>query len=341
MGKVQGWNSYVGFGNQAALATAVTPTKYQHCDYGVNLAEIRTGRSVVPGIIKSREFKTSRKSQISVAGSIPMVLRPDDYAGGRFWASLGMVNTVAGDADLGYTHSFTEAGTKATLPLYGETIEVYKGGADTNTLAKYIGMFVKRAVLNIPEEGVVMLNTDWVGVKETLTGTVQTPSYTTVAPFESWMLKVEVGASLAALSAINVKDLTIDWDTMVTLGHQHNGSSQYPTYVSWDIPVIKISFNKVLEDDYGTYYNYFKNDTENAVQITLTHTVLSGNNAGSEYEYIFKFPRVVWTGGTPAVDNEGALNLPLTFQAMEEQSSYNYTVNFSIKNSESGTYAIS
>jgi hypothetical protein len=338
---LQGYNGYIGFGVQSVLTTAVTPTVFQHVEAGVTLKENQPGRAVVPGIIKGRRFVTTKKGNISGDGSIPMILRPDDYAFGRMWADiLGSNNAVSGDAADAYTHTFGE-GTNAQLPAFGLTIEEFLGGAATTALKKCIGAFVKKITITKAEDDVIKCAVDWIFVKETLTGTIQSATYTTEAPFENWMATVKIGATIGAVAESCVKDWTFEYDTMVKLIHQDCGTTngRYASVVSYGVPVINLSFNKVLDEDWQTIYNYFKNNTENAVQLNIKHTALAGSNAGSEYEKTISLPKVMWTGETPNIDAEEDLNQPMQLQALYDATETK-TIEVVVKNSESGTYSV-
>lgn len=344
MSTLQGWEHYVGFGNQSALGTKVDPTKFQHVDYAVSLKENQPQRTVVPGAIKGRFYVTALKGKFDVAGSVSMILRPDDYAGGRIWANLLPSNSVSGDAADAYTHTFS-LGAFSDLPVYGETIQMFRGGSANTTISNFVGCFLKKLTMNVPEDGHVAIDTEWIGQKEVQGSggdAIASPTYSDEPPFESYMLKVEIGATLAALSEVCVKDLTFEYDTMAKLLFQNCSSAgRYANGVSYGVPEVLVSFNKILESDYTTIYNYFKDNTENAVQITLTHSSLAGSNAGSEYEIVIKLPRVIWKGETPELSAPEDNTLSMNLQAIQEQSSYNYTCQIEVKNSESGTYTAS
>ena len=335
---VQGWLGQVGFGDQSAWDTDVTPSKWQTCDFGVMPKYNKPGRAPQKAVRKGRQMVRSTRGLISSSITIPMILTPGEYGFGRFWANIFPSNTVSGDAADAYTHTFDEIDTLATLPEFGETIEVNIGSASDNANMTLSSMFVQTATLVVPEDGVVMLNTEYVGVDLETGQTTQTPSYSTVAPFEGWMGDVQIGANLGAVASVPVKDWTLEISTMVKLFHQKGSQSQKFVGVSYGVPEYKLSFNKVVEDAYTTILNYFLNDTENAVALNIKHDTLAGSNSGSEYEWTLNLPRVVWQGDTPGIENEDDQNLPMSLIAMEEQSSYNYTGQLVIKNDESGTY---
>jgi hypothetical protein len=338
---LQGYNGYIGFGVQSALGTAVTPTVFQHVEAGVTLKENQPGRAVVPGIIKGRRFVTTKLGNIEGSGAIPMILRPDDYAFGRMWAdALGSNNAVSGDAADAYTHTFDE-GSNAQLPVYGLTIEEFLGGAATTALKKNIGCFIKKITIVKAENEIIRCNVEWIFVKEELTGTIQTATYTTEAPFENWMACLKIGATIGAVAAVDVKEWTFEYDTMAKLIHQDCGATngRYASVVSYGVPVINVSFNKVAQEDYQTIYNYFKNGTENAMQLNIKHTALAGSNANSEYEKTISLPKVVWLGETPNLDGEEDLNQVGSVQALYDATETK-TIQVVVKNSESGVYTV-
>jgi hypothetical protein len=341
MGNLQGWLGQVVFGNQAAFGTKVVGTKIQTCDYGITLKLNKPGREPMKAVRKGRYMSRAKKGLVNVDGSIPMILTPSEYGFGRFWANILASNAVSGDATDGYTHTFDETDTLATLSTYGETIERNVGSIDTAANSAFDTMFLAKATVVCPEEGAVMVNTDWIGRNETHGVTVQSVSYGTDNCFEGYMGDVLIGANLGAVASVPVKDWTLEITTNVKLIKQKGSQSQFATTVVFGVPEYKVTFNKLADDEFDTIYDYFKNETENAVQLHLKHGELSGSAPGSEFEWTFNLPRVVWQGNTPELSNEDDQNLSMSLTAMEEQSSYNYTAQLVIKNDEAGTYTAS
>lgn len=338
---VQGWLGQVGFGDQSAWDTDVVPSKWQTCDFGVSPKYNKANRAPMKAVRKGRKMVRSLRGLIGSSITIPMIFTPGEYAFGRFWANIFPDNSVTGDGADGYTHTYDETDVLATLNEYGETIEVNIGSASDNPNMTLSSMFVQSANLVVPEDGIVMLNTEWIGVDLETGQTTQSPTYATVAPFEGWMGDVLIGANLGAVASVPVKDWSLEITTMVKLYHQKGSQSQKAVGVSYGVPEYRLSFNKVVEDAYNTIHDYFLNDTENAVQLNIKHDTLAGSNAGSEYEWTLNLPRVVWQGETPGIEAEDDQNLAMSLTAMEEQSSYNYTGQLVIKNDESGTYTAS
>ena len=335
---VQGWLGQVGFGDQSVFGTKVVPSKWQTCDFGVMPKLNIPNRAPQKAVRKGRKMVRSNRGLKSSGCSVPMILTPGEYGFGRFWANIFPSNTVSGDAADAYTHTFDETDTLATLPEVGETIETNLGSASNNPNFTADTMFVQTATLVVPEDGNIMLNTEWIG-RNLITGeTTQTASYGTNPPFEGWMGDVQIGANLGAVASVPVKDWTLSITTAVKLYHQKGSQSRFVVGVSYGYPEYKLTFNKVVEDAFTTIWNYFSAETENAVALNIKHDTLAGSNSGSEFEWTLNLPRVVWQGDTPGIESEEDLNLPMSLIAMEEQSSYNYTGQLVIKNDESGTY---
>jgi hypothetical protein len=185
-----------------------------------------------------------------------------------------------------------------------------------------------------------MVNLEIVGIKETGGATIQTASYAVENPFESFMAEVLIGANLGAVAAVPVKDFTYEYDSGVELIQQNSSANgRYASCISWGKPVINVSFNKLVEDDFNTIYDYFKNDTENAVQLKLTHPELAGSASGF-HALTINLPRVFWLGDTPGIDNQDELTMAMRLQAIKEIVSYNYTQEVVVTNSEAGVYTV-
>lgn len=340
MSNLQGFLGQVVFGDQSVWGTKVVGTKIQTCEYGINLKLNKPGRVPVKAMRKGRYMSRSGKGLISVGGGIPMIMTPSEYGFGRMWANILPSNTVSGDVDDAYSHTFSETDTLATHPTVGETIERCLGSIDVAANSAFDTMFLNKITVNCPEEGLVTMQTEWIGRNETHNITIQSVSYGTTNAFEGYMGDVLIGANLGAVASVPVKDWTLEINLNNKLMHQKGSQSQYPTTIIHGVPEYKLTFNKIADDTFDAIYDYFKDDTENAVQLNLKHYTLAGNNANSEFEWTFNLPRVVWTGDTPETA-EDDVNLSMSLIAMQEQSSYNYTAQCVIKNDESGTYTAS
>lgn len=338
---VQGWKGQVGFGDQSVFGTKVVPSKWQTCDFGVVPKLNKPNRAPQKAVRAGRHMVRSARGLITAGCTIPMILTPGEYGFGRFWANVFASNTVAGDSADGYVHTFDETDVLATLPAVGETIETNLGSDSDNPNFTADTQFLQTVTLSCPEDGVITMATEWIG-RNVITGeTTQTPTYATVPPFEGWMGDVLIGANLAGVASVPVKDWQLEISTMVKVFHQKGSQSQLVVGVSYGYPEYKFSWNKVLQDAFTTEYNYFVNDTENSVRLHLKHDTLAGSNAGSEYEWTLNLPRVVWQGETPGLNSEDDQNFTMNGIAMKEQSTNNYTGQLVIKNDESGTYTAS
>ena len=340
MANLQGFLGQVVFGDQSAFGTKVVGTKIQTCEFGINLKSNRPGREPVKAMRKGRKMTRSKKGMKFVDGSIPMIMTPSEYGFGRMWAAVFPSNTVSGDSADAYTHTFSESQTLSQFPIFGETIERCLGSVDVAANSAFDTMFLNKVTVNCPEDGIVTMATDWIGREETHNVTLQTVAYATQACFEGFMGDVLIGANLAGVASVPVKDWTLEINLNNKLMHQKGSQSRFPTTIIHGIPDYKLTFNKIADDTFDTVYDYFKDETENSVQLHLKHDELAGSNPGSEFEWTFNLPRVVWQGNTPETA-EDDVNLSMSLTAMEEQSANNYTAAMTIKNDESGTYTAS
>ena len=340
MANLQGFLGQVVFGDQSAFGTKVVGSKIQTCLNPVTLKSNRPNRQPIKALRKGRKMTRSQLGLKNVSGGIPMVLTPSEYGFGRLWAAVFPANTVSGDTTDGYVHLFSESQTLAQLPVFGETIERCLGSIDVASNSAFDTMFLNKLTLNCPEDGLVVMQTEWIGREETHNVTIQAVSYGTDGPFEGYMGDVKIGANLAGVASVPVKDWTLEINLNNKLMHQKGSQARFPTTIIHGIPEYKLSFNKIADDTFDAIYDYFKDETENSVQLNLKHPERSGSAEGSEFEWTLSLPRVVWQGDTPETADDD-INLSMNLTAMEEQSANNYTAALSIKNDESGTYTAS
>ena len=331
--------SYVGVGIQgAAIGTGVAATKFQTIT-GCNIKVDKPNRGWVPAFRKNLGYQVTRKGKSSTTGSITGIMMPGtEYSNSLMWALVfGNNNTVSGSATIGYTHVFNEPAAAANYPVYGATFEGLKGSYDNTLLWDFIGCFVKTLNIDIPEDGVITFTNDIIGVKEETGGVISVPTYTSLLPYESSMAQVQIGTTLAGVADMEYVSAKLTIDTGVEM--KMEGKTSVPTARTFATNGMKVSgeINLNLKADL-TYYNYFKNDTEVAFKIIITHTTLAGASSG--YHTIqLEIPRAIIMGDAPEVSDEGVIPYTLKFEAGRHISD-GYTIKATIINDEAGTYTV-
>lgn len=334
----QVYRSYVGFGVQAsALTTSVAATAFQTIS-SCSVRENRAGRKWIKGIRKNQDMTIPVRGTLDVSGSISGPLVPDEAFGGIVLAMLfGNNNAVSGSAGAGYTHTFSQArvGTVADYPAYGATIEALIGGADATLMRDFIGCFVKGYTLTLGKDGAIECQVEWVGIKETDGDTASTPTYSTKLPFEGWMGDLKLGAAIGSVASVEFQSATLKIDNGVKLVPGLNG--RYSIGRTYGPIQASLEFEMDLREDL-TVYNYWKNETERAARLLITHDQLAGGSSGV-YSLQFDLPRVIFDGDVPNIEGEAEIKHKVTMKAGYDPTTTK-TISAVVVNSQSGVYAV-
>lgn len=331
------WNGYMGRGTQSAIGTGVVATDFQQV-YTSGVKKNRPDKALKPTIRRTRGKTIVVKGNSSVGGPISGPLIPDEIFQAIGWADLmGGNNAVSGDATTGYTHTFDEPASASDYSTAGVTIEANKGSSGTELMFDYIGSFLKSLELTFPESGEVTWAAEYVGKDEESGGANSSPSYSTVNPFETCMVDIQIGTTISSTTSTTFKSGNWKYDNGVAMNYA--GNSCTPVAATYaPIPIVNGTINKDLEEDL-TEYNYWINDTDIAMKIVITHTELAGSSSG-EYSLTINMPRVQVMGDSPELGSaEEIPQLILNYEALQHES-LGYTCQVVIVNSESGTYSI-
>lgn len=333
---MQAYDGYLGRGTQtASISTSVVASQFQRItDATITYKE--SGKKVVPHIQKQRHFVDVARGVSEVSGGVSGFLTPDEIFGGIGWADLmGNSNTVSGSASVGFTHTFTD-GAGSTFSAYGQTIEIQKGNSST-VMWDMIGMFLNKLSLEVAAEDIVKFSADYIGVSEATGGTSSAATFNNDPPSEGWMVDVSyattLGASFTSLPIVTGATFSYDNKLKIVRGI----GSRTGVDRSVGRPEIMLDFTQIFKDDL-TVYNFFKNNTENAIKITITHDSLAGTSSGV-YSWTISLPRVTWLGDSPELSGEEELTKAGKLQALYS-SVYGYACKVEILNSESGTYSV-
>ena len=336
----QGYRGYAGFATQTAdLVTGVAPAKFQTITK-FGLKEERQNRDRIAGIRKNQGYNLATKGRISASGDISGPLIPDEAFQGYLLAQfMGNNNAVSGSGTVGYTHVFSQPTitTTANYPAYGSTINSNKGGTDTTLVSDFLGMFCNKLQYSFPEQGAQCdVTAGFVGTKETTGGTLASPTYSAIPPFESWMLTLSIGADLSSMSAVEIFDANVNLSNGAKM--LPSTTSRYPAVRGFGLFDHTLDFSMFLRADL-TVFNYWKNETEMAVKLVATHTTLAGGSSGY-YTLQFEFPRVIFIGDVPNIEGAEEIKHKVSMKALQGTGSYAYSCKITSINSESGTYAV-
>jgi hypothetical protein len=336
---IRGNQGYVMLSDrQTAYGTKKIPTYTGTIAAGEDLQIVKPQKQVMTDRIRSSSSPTFvQKGKIHTEGTLTFDLIPDEAEGINLAMLFGANNIVAGNSSTGYTHTFSAWSGVTDFPASGITVQKLVGGIDNTMLVDNISCFVNSFELTIPEDGIVTYAVNYMGKTNSFGGTLAVPSYSAKSPFEGWMAHVEVGTTIGSTAAIAIKSATLSIQNNLTLLPDRNASNQYPQAFVPNSRTATMSIELTQEASL-TLYNYFLNDTENAVKLVLTHPTLAGSASGV-YSLTFNMPRVTWLGEEPKLNSADVLNGSYNFQIMKD-SVTGYDIQAILVNSQSGIYTV-
>lgn len=339
--KPHGYEGHIGFGVQTALNTAASRSTWITFD-SETMHEPEPNKQFQPELGSGRRFEVSVSvGRTHVEGTITMNLKPDTFPVGLGLANLmgtgsATGNTVSGDADGGYTHSFLASSTMSDLSEFGVTIEVFRGGTGNTLCTLYVGCFITSYKVMKQENGAIKCEISFIGSKELTNQTKSTPSLTTKVPFESTGATLKLGADLANLSAVDAKTFEFTMNSGVEMLY---GSGRYPVAVSYGRPECSLSFSLDHEGAL-TLYNYWKNNDLKAMELELTHSQLAGD-VSNNYNVKIQAPAISFTGDPFNTSDSGVLQQSMTATVTQPQTgSDTFPVKIISVDSVEGTYDV-
>lgn len=334
------YEGYFGSGVQtAAIGTKVAATSFQAITNST-LKQNRPGKAAIPVVRQSRNFIIVPEGRISVSGGVTGPLMPDEYFHGQMWADLmGGQNAVSGDDENAYTHTFDEARnqTDADWSTYGRTNVIYFGGTDSTMLSHFVGCFLNTVQVSVPEDGAVELTAEYLGHSEETGGSEPTPTYYLGEPYQTHHVDLQIGADIDNTATVEFTSMNININN--NIGLQHAANSQNPQGVNYGMLEATFDFTFPLKSS-QTILDYFRNNTERAAKIIMTHDDQAGTTSG-DYSLTFNFPRFTVLGDLPDLPNADSENIPVTISCQVlEDATEGYAVQVVAVNSESGTYSV-
>ena len=344
---VQGWQGYVGFGTQdVAIDTPVSPQIFQEIQPDEGLNEAEGDKAVISGGVRaSQDFVAVRRGKKTVeGGSGTGNIWGDDFYQSKVWGCLlGNNQTVSGDATTGYTHEFLEPTAESQMSQFGQTIEILRGGESTvgvanENLWQYIGCFISTLNIASPENDLITVVPEWMGIKEAYNAIPTVPpTFSTVPPMESWQAVVKIGNTVATAIQIPYIDFTFTADSKIKM--TPDGSSQYAACRVFGKPEYSLQLNQEATKTLATgLYQNWKNNDELAVVIELTSDTLAGSASGF-YSVQIELPRVSITGNTPNLSAIEDFPLSVNFIALTDETA-GYKIKVTTVDSVAGLYAV-
>jgi len=336
---VRGNQGYVMLSDkQSTYGTKKVPTYTGTIAAGEDLQTVKPSKAVLTDRIRNNEAPSIVvKGTQHVEGSLTYDFIPDEAMGINLAMILGSDNTVSGSATTGYTHTFNGWSACTGIPTSGVTVQKLIGGCTNTMLADNISCFANSLDLTIPEDGAVTYGVNYMGQKNTFGGTLASPSYSAVNIFEGWMAHIEIGSVIGSTVAVAITEASLSINNNLSMITDHNASSKYPSAFVPNSRTVDMSITMKQEDNL-TLYNYFKDDTENAVKLILTHPDKAGSASGV-YSLTISLPRVTWLGEEPKLDSADVLTGSYSLSALKDTVT-GYQIKAELVNSQSAIYSV-
>lgn len=201
-----GYKSYVGFGEEASLATAVAPSQY--LEYNSEGFKKEIEEKLIDAISGGRQYTKRITLNQSVSGSLTFPLVPGTAL--KLFKHLsgdgGTVTTLTTGV---YQHTFVFGSNLTNNTSF--TFQVCRDTADTATTYNYIGCKVNSASFTNAVNEILSVNLELMGVNQISANTISTASYRTQNPYTFVNGTIKLGDNLSALTttSINSFNLTI------------------------------------------------------------------------------------------------------------------------------------
>jgi hypothetical protein len=291
--------SFVGIGKETTYGTPVAASAFLELMEGGDSMKLKAGVIAKP-TLRSASAMRNVKAKKSVDGGIKV---PVSFAGLEMLFKYGLGSCATGAlTGSNKQHVFTLLNS---LPNTGLTVRMNRG--ESSVLSAefiYQGCKVNKLGFSLQPEGQLECSADFIGQDETL-GATSVPTYT-ASPYITWdLLTVKtIGGSDVPFQSfeLNIEN-NLDSDThkLGSLLRQEMGRSA----------ARKISGNFEFEFQSLTHYNYFRNNTQNAIVLTFDGGVITG---ADHWILTFSLPKVNWLGETPSADKVGPFKQKLNFE---------------------------
>lgn len=253
----------------------------------------------------------------SVKGSLSTELAPF----GQAVLFKHLMGSVATTGTTNYTHTF-KIGALPTSLCFEKQFN------DLTKFFLYNGVRVAKASFDLKPSGFIDVSFDFVGQKETVSGTSidATPTDLGHSPFEGFNGAVlEGGSSIGTVTALK---FDIDNDIQTDLFTIGGGGLVH----SLPEGNVKVSGSATVIFDSTTLYEKAVAGTESSIKATLTKGTGDGS-AGNEYFEIL-IPELRYKPSTPVIKDSKGIMLELPFEAYYSNSSEASAIQLILKNTQ-------
>lgn len=301
MSQAFGHATVIGYGEQSAWGTAVTPTAWlEALQESMQLTQSAVRQSTLAKAGVSRFVQSKR----SVGGSVQHFV---PYQGMELLLKHATGGTPS-SAQIGstgvYTHTFTFS---EKLPEAGLTVKVGRDGVAAGVGDQMVYDSAQIADLTLTQdlEGRMQVAIEFAGRDEAL-ASEDVPSYGT-APEVQWTelttMTVASGAIAASMTEFKIANPLAD--DRFKLGSRLRKGLGRGDFRA-------VTGKLALEFDSLTAYNLFRGMTECAIAAEWTGPIAAGS---TPYKFRINIPRAVFSGTTPNATEAGPISIEMPFDA--------------------------
>lgn len=314
-----GLGAQFGIKKETTYGTAVTVDKFTYIE--------SEGLKLEQGAIESPYLGTvvMQTSQVStyISGAGGDILFPffNKGMGVLLEQCFGEAAVAQVGSTTEYTHTFTLDTTNGKTGM-SATTQILK----PNTVGALVNPFtmeggkVTSFTISMDAQGLLKLNTTWLGETASFGTTLASASYATNLAMFNWtQADVELNSTAFLPKSFSVK---CDWS--VDDNRRSLGSSDRREPILNASPGVRVTGQMSGEFDDLTAYNLFAAGTFVPLEVTITGATIPSES--NPYKVVLTLPNVRLTGDTPVVGGPGIVEQPATFEAAGTASDEAFTL---------------
>lgn len=290
-----GFYSFLGTAQETAWGTAITATAY--LEFNSESINKVIDRQILDGMNCSRNPIRHIHGNENISGSVEFNLNPAADSTVHFLRlTMGGTITSAGDANTGYSHTFTQGDFGSAQAKQGLTLQIQRGQSTTgDQLYQYSGVRVNQMTIKGEIDNAVIATCDVIGRIGTTSADSLTCALPIINPFNWKHVEIRSAATVTALDSAGVTETCMGFELSINnnLISDNNVRSLGHTQLD-QLPAGKLEVMLKLTQRYDTFtaYNRGNANSYTAYGIYMISDQTAGSAAGgTTYSMIMRIPR--------------------------------------------------
>jgi hypothetical protein len=284
-----GYQSYIGWGEETSLGTAVQPTKYIQYNSESMVKEI--AEQNIEAINGTNQFQKRVRLNEDVSGSIEYPVVPGDVLQVLNHLSGGNVTTTNPSTGV-FQYEFV---FKAISTLTSLTLQVARDTADTDTSYNYTGCRVSSQTFNVAIGELLNGTSEFMGVDQESANTISTASYTDLNPYTFKDGTISIGNTDADATSTCID--TFNLNIANNLLEDRCIGSATRTVIEPGMQDVTMELTARYEDN--SFYNRFLNGTKTYVSALFESDSITGHT--TKHSLKFEAWNCYYNGSTPNI----------------------------------------